>query len=574
MTGWTAINYNTSGWLNGTNGVGYDTTTSPVNYNPLIGLNVISMLNSRSSVFVRIPFNVTDVNTINSLVLKMKFEDGFVAFLNGHQVAFANEPGSGAWDSPTPFYRSWDSTAMGARDDSLAVTFSEWDISAWKSLLVNGTNVLAIHGMNSSAGSSDLLILPELVSRTRVTRSAADTQVYYTLDGSDPLLADGVTRNPNAILYTGSIGISATARLTSRSIRAGVWSGLSENYYLFASDSLRVSELMYNPSVPAGGSFGAQEYEYIELQNTGAVALNLKDYEFVDGIEFTFPDFTLAPGAFVVVAKNLSAFQERYGTSVTPIGAYSGSLDNAGDTVELRDPFGAVAQQFTYDDAWYPSTDGSGASLEALAPGAQDLSYASSWRASSGLQGTPGSADLVAPQVIASDYPFDTASNQIVLTFSESVAATLDLSDIVVTNLATLQSHSPIAMSYNAVTNVATFTFAAGVLIDGNYRATLTGTGVSDAAGNVAGNATLDFFVLTGDMNRDRTVNFDDLLILAQNYGQAGRTYSQGNLNYSADGLVDFDDLLLLAQRYGTSVPSLVVARKQPLKKREALISI
>lgn len=67
-------------------------------------------------------------------------------------------------------------------------------------------------------------------------------------------------------------------------------------------------------------------------------------------------------------------------------------------------------------------------------------------------------------------------------------------------------------------------------------------------------------YTLAGDANLDRAVNFDDLLIVAQNYnaGIGGRTWDQGNFNYNTPdtvaGAVGFDDLLLLAQNYGTSL--------------------
>ena len=56
-----------------------------------------------------------------------------------------------------------------------------------------------------------------------------------------------------------------------------------------------------------------------------------------------------------------------------------------------------------------------------------------------------------------------------------------------------------------------------------------------------------------GDANLDGTVNFSDLLLLAQNYGQPGG-WAQGDFNH--DGVVNFADLLLLAQHYGRSSPT------------------
>lgn len=51
-----------------------------------------------------------------------------------------------------------------------------------------------------------------------------------------------------------------------------------------------------------------------------------------------------------------------------------------------------------------------------------------------------------------------------------------------------------------------------------------------------------------GDTNGDRLVNFDDLLVLAQNYDQTGKEWAQGD--FTDEGTVGFDDLLLLAQHY------------------------
>ena len=77
--------------------------------------------------------------------------------------------------------------------------------------------------------------------------------------------------------------------------------------------------------------------------------------------------------------------------------------------------------------------------------------------------------------------------------------------------------------------------------------------GFADSADGVvaglAANTVLVKFTRLGDLNLDGVVNFTDLLILAQHYGQPTSKWDQGDLNY--DGTVNFADLLGLAQNYG-----------------------
>jgi hypothetical protein len=108
------------------------------------------------------------------------------------------------------------------------------------------------------------------------------------------------------------------------------------------------------------------------------------------------------------------------------------------------------------------------------------------------------------------------------------------------------------SVSYDTATNTATFALN-NIVPDGRYRATLGGSGVADAAGNtLTTDATLDFAFLAGDANRDGTVNLSDFNILASNFGQSPRDFTQGDFSY--DGSVDLVDFNLLAGRFGTSV--------------------
>jgi hypothetical protein len=67
-----------------------------------------------------------------------------------------------------------------------------------------------------------------------------------------------------------------------------------------------------------------------------------------------------------------------------------------------------------------------------------------------------------------------------------------------------------------------------------------------------------------GDANLDQSVDFDDLVILAQRYGtQTGATWADASFN--GDGTVDFDDLVPLAQNYGfTALADLALLDADP----------
>ena len=179
---------------------------------------------------------------------------------------------------------------------------------------------------------------------------------------------------------------------------------------------------------------------------------------------------------------------------------------------------------------------------------------------------------------MSSTFDVGTAPHAIKIQFDENVSATLTPGDLVLQNLTagTTISKAQIAVTFDIATRVATLTFTPGVLPDGNYHASILRTGVNDAGGNqLVADVNLDFFVLAGDVNHDRTVNFEDLIIVAQNYGQTGRTFAQGNLDYSVDGSVNFDDLILLAQHYNlTLTPPTIVAPVAQKSKHAALMEL
>ena len=122
-----------------------------------IGPSIATDIRSRmqgvnASAYLRIPFTVADGPTPQSLALRMKYQDGFIAYLNGVEVARRNAPAEPRWDS----------TATAEHPPAAAAVFEDIDISAHMEALETGANVLAIQGLNLEANNPDFLILPEL----------------------------------------------------------------------------------------------------------------------------------------------------------------------------------------------------------------------------------------------------------------------------------------------------------------------------------------------------------------------------------------------------------------------------
>ncbi|MEM7387897.1 MAG: hypothetical protein AAF514_23425, partial [Verrucomicrobiota bacterium] len=148
---WMEPGFSDAFWSTGPTGLGYEQSSG---YEGSIATEVGGMSGVNSSVFIRIPFSVSDPGQYASLILRMKVDDGFVAYLNGTEVARLNADGA------PPL--AWNAASSASNPDSQAVQFANFQINDALPLLIEGTNVLAIHGMNSTVNSSDFLLVPEL----------------------------------------------------------------------------------------------------------------------------------------------------------------------------------------------------------------------------------------------------------------------------------------------------------------------------------------------------------------------------------------------------------------------------
>lgn len=156
-TTWTAIEFDDGAWLSGRTGIGYDADPGVGgDYRSLARLDVSAMRHETASVFIRVPFALEPATRaqLRRLTLQLKYDDGFVAWLNGTKVAEENAP---------PLL-DWNSLASDSHDARPENAYRSIDLTRHLSLLRDGPNVLALQGLNAFIDSDDLLAAPRLVA--------------------------------------------------------------------------------------------------------------------------------------------------------------------------------------------------------------------------------------------------------------------------------------------------------------------------------------------------------------------------------------------------------------------------
>ena len=141
---WTNLNFNDSNWTNGVSGFGYadgdDATLFP---------------NGTLAVYLRKKFTLSNVEDAISLILDIDYDDAFVAYINGVEVARANINGV-----PPSFNASTNQDHEAQMYNG--GTPDRFTIGDFSSILLEGENVLAIQAHNISESSSDFTIIPFL----------------------------------------------------------------------------------------------------------------------------------------------------------------------------------------------------------------------------------------------------------------------------------------------------------------------------------------------------------------------------------------------------------------------------
>ncbi len=241
---------------------------------------------------------------------------------------------------------------------------------------INGN---AQHGGFIDAGSS-------------LSMSAADGEIFFTVDGSDPRVAGGEL-GASAQLYSEAVTVDNSMIVKARLRMAdGSWGALSEARFVTSvaatTENLRISELHYHPGDPSqqeidAGFDNSDDFEFIEIVNISNQPVDLSNVAFqqvavgndIEGVDFRFADgdiLEIGAGQRVVVVEDVAAFELRYGPNLPVAGQWSGRLGNRAERVVLVSG-DQTLHDFTYTEEWYPTTDGDGPSLQVVNETAEDL---------------------------------------------------------------------------------------------------------------------------------------------------------------------------------------------------------
>jgi subtilisin family serine protease len=241
-----------------------------------------------------------------------------------------------------------------------------------------------------------------------------------------------------------------------------------------------------------------------------------------------------------------------------------GTADPA-SLVEIRSGSTVLANTFTGDGNWAVST-------APLADGVYQIVALASRGSGSSSPSQPLSItiDRTAPAISNIEIDTSVGPHTLNLSVTEASVAALNAGAVTLRNSSTNQVipssqyqivHNPASPGVAQIVYTGT---SNGFFQTGTYRLEVAAGALEDVAGNLSASASANFSFLQGDLNRSGRVDFSDLLVLAQSYGQSGRTYAQGNIDFDPQGRVGFDDLLILAQNYnstllvaqGTAVPA------------------
>ena len=139
---WNTDSFNDSSWGSGEGGFGYSDNDDG------------TIIEPTTSVFIRKAFQVVDKTKLAASILSADYDDGYVAYLNGHEISRSYnlpEPGTFVAYNQVTSYDHEASLYNGGLPENIFM-----DSLFIDSLLINGENILAVQIHNVGLNSSDM----------------------------------------------------------------------------------------------------------------------------------------------------------------------------------------------------------------------------------------------------------------------------------------------------------------------------------------------------------------------------------------------------------------------------------
>lgn len=212
---WNLIDFDDSAWTAGTSDVGFDLKPDPDLLDLFTTDLGASMQNQNSSVFLRIPFDLTEAESHTFLQLRAQLDSGFVAFINGVEVGSVNAPERVRVNSSATVRRS----SAETREPE------PFPLNITPGMLVEGRNVLGIQAMNDARASQDFLFRAALET-LRVTGVRTEMPAFFSVSSpalSNPALGEsGIAPEPTFSVDSGQFSGTVTVEITTSSPTAEI----------------------------------------------------------------------------------------------------------------------------------------------------------------------------------------------------------------------------------------------------------------------------------------------------------------------------------------------------------------
>jgi len=365
-TAWKESSFDHSAWENGPGPLGY----GDINDRSAV-IPIATTINPKDpdtnrrqiTIYLRRTFEVAEASAYLDLRMCLISDGGAVIYINGTE-AFR--------DSNVPVGAAFETVSTNDASDGNEADYDDYTLDP--TLLVTGTNTIAVELHNSSAASSDMVM---------------------------DMLLEGSRTN----LASQPIVIDRPLTVMARSYHNGVWSALTTANFSVdtvpaSNTNLAVTELLYNPagasaSEQSAGFLDGDQFEFLQVKNIGAQAIDLHGVRLTDGIGFDFSSSdirALSPGEVAIIVSDLVGFRERHGNAYDDViaGDYTGKLNNGGEQIRLIDASGATLHEFTYSplSPWPNLSALDGHSIQIINP-AGEHDDGTNWKESSVVGGNP-----------------------------------------------------------------------------------------------------------------------------------------------------------------------------------------